>query len=133
MTEEIPTRTKMCYIGAPAIFKLELLCQSLYKAFSTHCYLVGSATQRPDFRDVDIRMIMADEKFDELFPNAENHWEQDPRWCLMTISISEYLSKEIGMLVDFQFQRRSNANKDHGGKERQALGLVFANKGDTDG
>ena len=37
------------------------------QAFGSICYLVGSATKRPDFRDVDVRMILDDEEFHALF------------------------------------------------------------------
>jgi len=119
-------REKFCYVGAPAIFALSQACQDLNRAFGGFgCYLVGSATQRPDWRDVDVRFIMDDEAFDRLFPGVENHWEFDPRWMIMTIAISERLSKLTGLPIDFQFQRQSHANKHHTG-QRQPLGMIFA-------
>lgn len=127
-------RKKSFYVGAPACFALEEACQFINRAFGGFgCYLVGSALERPDWRDIDVRLIMRDQEFAELFPDAgpldEHRWEFDPRWILLTVAISERLSKQTGLPVDFQFQPQTHANDRHKGP-RNALGLRFA-KGDT--
>lgn len=127
-------RKKATYVGAPACFALEEACQVINRAFDGFgCYLVGSALERPDWRDIDVRFIMRDEEFAALFPDAgplnEHRWEFDPRWILLTVSISERLSKQTGLPVDFQFQPQTHANERHKGP-RNALGLRFA-KGET--
>ena len=125
MTE---SRKKLVYIGAPACFKLELAIRQVCEAFGeTACYVVGSALERPDWRDVDVRLILEDEAFAQHFPNAGNHWEQDTKWLLLTAAISDWLSKETGLPIDFQFQQQTHANKVHSGR-RDAIGLrVFSN------
>ena len=116
-------RAKPCYIGAPAYFALELACRDICDAFGGYgCYVVGSSMQRADWRDVDVRLIMSDEEFSALFPDAEQHWEQDARWLLLTLCISERLSKVTGLPIDFQFQPQSHANSRHKGI-RNAIGL----------
>lgn len=116
---------KACYVGAPAIFALELACTPINEAFDGFgCYLVGSALERRDWRDVDVRFIMQDEAFNKLFPNAGQHWEHDVRWLLLTTSISGWLSKVTGLPVDFQFQPQTRANERHKGR-RHALGIVI--------
>ena len=118
-------KKKANYVGAPAIFALELACRQINEAFDGFgCYHVGSSLERPDWRDVDIRFIMQDEKFQELFPDAGRHWEQDARWLLLTTSISEHMSKRTGLPVDFQFQPQTHANERHKGT-RHAIGLVL--------
>jgi hypothetical protein len=128
-------RKKSCYLGAPAIFALEMAAKHLRQAFpekseSSHIgiYLVGSCLQRPDWRDVDVRMIMDDTTFKQEFPGVSiehgGTWEFDPRWCLMTVWVSKWLSEYIGLPVDFQFQPMSHANSKHAGP-RHALGLNF--------
>jgi hypothetical protein len=118
-------RKKATHVGAPACFNLEIECQLLNRAFDGQCYLVGSALERPDWRDLDVRLIMDDEAFAALFPAAGERWEFDARWLVMTTSISARLSTATGCLVDFQFQPQTHANKRHPGP-RNALGLVFA-------
>lgn len=119
-------RKKWNYVGAPAIFALELACQQVCAAFNGFgCYLVGSVLERPDWRDVDVRFIMSDEDFAALFPDAKTHWEQDERWLLLTISISERLSKVTGLPIDFQFQPQTHANTVHP-KQRHSIGMQIA-------
>lgn len=130
-----PPRVKAAYIGAPAHFLLELACQHLHRAFCCDeqgyagIYLVGSALERPEWRDVDVRLMLDDESFRRMFPDAgpinETRWEFDPRWIIMTASIAAWLSKQTGLPIDFQFQPQSHANEHHKGR-RNALGLCFA-------
>jgi hypothetical protein len=103
-----------------------MACHDICEAFGGFgCYLVGSALDRPDWRDIDVRFIMPDEEFRAMFPGTYKEgihiWGKDPRWLLMTVSISEYLSKRTGLPVDFQFQPQTHANERHDGK-RQSLG-----------
>lgn len=126
-------RKKFCYIGAPAAYKLEMACKHLDDAFDNQeghvgIYVVGSCLERPDFRDVDVRMMMDDDTFGRLFPRAEMRagaaWEFDPRWTLMTVAISQWLSTQTGLNIDFQFQPMTFANERHKGR-RQAVGLRY--------
>ena len=127
-------RKKGIYIGAPACFALEMAVRQVCEAFGGYrppyysgCYIVGSVLERQDWRDVDIRFIMQDELFAETFPDAEDNWEFDPKWLLLTTAISEWLSKRTGLPVDFQFQPQTHANERHKGP-RSAIGLKFAQK-----
>lgn len=131
-------RAKHNYVGAPAIFKLEQACQVINDAFNGFgCYLVGSALERPDWRDVDVRFIMPDADFAKEFPrvdlsfggNGAAYWEFDPKWLLLTTALSDWLQKATGLPVDFQFQPQTWANARHGqkqGKRRNAIGLRMA-------
>lgn len=125
-------RYKPCYVGAPAIFALELACQHINAAFGGYygCYLVGSALQRQDWRDVDVRYIMRDDQFAVLFPDANmdpGTWEQDPRWLLLNTSISAWLKQQTGLPIDFQIQPQTHANERHHGP-RNALGVRIAKR-----
>lgn len=122
---------KVSYIGAPAVFALEIACQTVSKAFGGYgCYVVGSSMERADWRDVDVRLIMSDAEFSALFPDAGEHWEFDPRWLLLTVSISGYLSKVTGLPIDFQFQPQTHANERHKG-QRNAIGLTICREDGT--
>lgn len=137
--KEPKPRKKWNYIGAPAVFALEQACQALYDAFCIDCryggiYGVGSAFERSNFRDVDVRLMLDDDAFRTLFPAVEFSttgpctWEFDPRWLLMTTAISQWLSKQSGLPVDFQFQPMSHANHFHGGGRRHPIGMRHARK-----
>jgi hypothetical protein len=124
------SKHKANYIGAPAVFALEQACQVITDAFghSYGCYLVGSALERPDWRDVDVRCILQDDQFATLFPSAGQHWEHDDRWLLLTVAISAWLSKQTGLPIDFQFQPQTHANTVHKG-QRSAIGLRMPKRG----
>lgn len=122
-------RHKGMYIGAPACFALEEAIRPVCEAFKAYdeaggCYIVGSALERQDWRDVDVRLLMPDAVFAREFPGAGRHWEHNSRWLLLTIAISEYLSKRTGLPIDFQFQPQTRANELHKGR-RNAIGLRF--------
>jgi len=132
--EREEARHKASHIGAPACFVLELACQNLHRAFCRDpsgggIYLVGSAGERADWRDVDVRLILPDDEFDLLFPYCGGskavRWEFDPRWIIMTAAISDHLSRLTGLPIDFQFQPQGHANERHKGR-RNALGMIFA-------
>tara|TARA_R110002074_G_scaffold299200_1_gene470683 strand:- start:455 stop:790 length:336 start_codon:yes stop_codon:yes gene_type:complete len=95
----------------------------------TGAYVVGSVLERADWRDVDVRFIMDDVSFAEMFPDADQHWEFDPKWLLLTVAISKWLSDQTGLPIDFQFQPQTHANARHKGR-RNAVGLRFAKSED---
>ena len=127
MTEE---HKKHCYLGAPEVFSLGHICAFVSKAFGGDvCYLVGSALEKPDFRDVDVRLIMRDKKWRTLFGDAQDG-QILPFWSLINTAISEYISKRTGLRIDFQIQSMSQANgKLHGGKRREALNVYIDSEG----
>lgn len=124
-------RKKGVYIGAPACFALEEAIRPVCEAFGVYrsegingCYLVGSSLERPDWRDVDVRMLLDDDEFAREFPHAGEHWEHDTRWLVLNVAISERLSKLTGLPIDFQIHPRTKANERHKG-QRAAIGLRF--------
>lgn len=136
MTEQTePKRKKFCHIGAPACFALEQAARHIAEAFGLNrndsegwrggMYVVGSCLERPDWRDVDVRLMLSDKAFAELFPDAGNYWEHDARWLLLTVAISQWLSSQTGLPIDFQFQPQTKANQMHAKKPRNAIGIRF--------
>lgn len=131
MSDPLRERSKGVYIGAPACFALEEAIRPVCEAFGGAyqgvggCYVVGSALERQDWRDVDIRLMLDDAAFAVEFPDAlDGHWENDTRWLLLTVAISEYLAKRTGLPIDFQFQPQTHANARHKGR-RNAIGIRF--------
>jgi hypothetical protein len=114
---------RYCWVGAPEIFALEHVSSFVAHCFGEWCcYLVGSATQSRDFRDVDVRLILGDKKWHTLFGAGENG-EVLPFWSLVNTAISEYMAKRTGLKIDFQIQSMSQANGEmHGKKRRNPLG-----------
>lgn len=79
-------------------------------------YLVGSALERPDYRDVDVRSILPDDEYDALFGQREDLWH------LFCLAVSSLLSTMTGLPVDYQVQRQTQANEQYNGR-RDALGI----------
>jgi hypothetical protein len=129
------TREKGIHIGAPACFALEEAILPICQAFGAYigsggCYVVGSALQRPDWRDVDVRLILSDDDFAREFPGAGEHWEHDTKWLVLVTAISERLSRLTELPIDFQIQPQTHANARHKGR-RNAIGIRFAGATDA--
>lgn len=106
---------------------LNQACRQLYEAFGGHPYLVGTAAEAADYRDVDVRQILYDEDFDRLFAGYEK------LWAFLSFVIGHWLRDVTGLPVDFQIQRQTEANAKHP-KIRSALGMrqsVYAGGGDA--
>lgn len=119
------------YLPAPHYFNLEHACQTINTALGDFgCYLVGSSLQRRDYRDVDVRFIMNNDQFDHLFPGVgDTNPSKCALWSLMCVMISQWLSRQTDLPIDFQIQRQSVANREHrprDGHPRSALGIFLA-------
>lgn len=79
-------------------------------------YLVGSVLQRPDYRDVDIRILVQDRRFDALFRGRL----EAVRYANRAFSI--WGRQETGLPIDFQIQRQSEANAEFSGR-RNPMGV----------
>ena len=115
--------TKWQGLGSPESLYLEHACYFISEALGETTYLVGSATEKRDFRDVDVRVIFSDEKFAALFgPDAAPGCRLSPFWSLLCASISTYLSKVTDLPVDFQIQQRSSISEADWSRYRDPLG-----------
>lgn len=113
-------QTPWCHLDAPDLDRLDLASIQVHEWLGTP-YLVGSCLDRPDYRDVDIRVILFDERFDELFPPER---PMHPLRHLLQVAITEHYVKATGLRIDFQIQRMTEANQQHpeAGK-RHPLGI----------
>jgi len=101
------------YLTRPQIWALDEACKAITEAFQEPPYLVGSVMQRPDFRDVDVRLILRDKKYDRL---------KDREWGLFGFVTSRHLQTATGLPVDFQVQRQTEANERYAGQPRNPIG-----------
>lgn len=111
------------------LHSLNEACKTIRAAFGAYPYLVGTAGigSAKSHRDVDVRLILGDERFDELFRDGGQ-----PLWELLSLSIGAWLRERTGLPIDFQVQRMTEANERHGQKARNPLGTArnFAGGGD---
>lgn len=114
------------YLPAPIYRDLDRACVEIRQAFGTP-YLVGSATKRPDYRDIDLRVILADDEFLQLFPgriDPKARMESNIRWSLICSLVSRYLAMATGLPIDFQIQSQTQANAENAAGHRIPLGIV---------
>ena len=110
-------------VGMPAAMYLDEFGSHLWAVFDTPAYLVGSAFQGKNWRDVDVRMILADDVYarwgfgDPRFPSHSG------RWVALCMAFSELGRKMTGLPIDFQIQQQTLANQKYDGP-RNALGMV---------
>lgn len=105
---------------------LDQTCLILHHAFGGPPYLVGSCLERPDYRDVDVRLILDDEEYAALFPGSDRvPGDAHARFSVLSASISLWLQQACGLPVDFQFQQQTAANARYSGR-RDPLGIFPA-------
>ena len=120
----VPTRIIRCRCIVSALsprqmFLLDSACVPLLEAFGWSTYLVGTAVQPLDGklpRDIDVRTIMGDKRYDRLKKAIGRKGI-----AFLGIAIGQYLASLTGLPIDYQIQRRTEANALHDGV-RNALG-----------
>jgi hypothetical protein len=98
------------------MFLLDLACHPIDSVFPGSVYLVGTAVSRQEYRDVDVRVILTDKRYDRL----RNIIGQEGI-TLIGLMGGQYLASVTGLPIDFQLQRMTEANANHDGM-RNPLG-----------
>lgn len=126
MTARVQARRT--HLSTLELHELDEACGPVRQAFGTPPYLVGSALEKADFRDVDVRLILDDEEFDRLFTGRKE------LWGFLCRAIATYLRARTSLPIDFQIQRQTEANEKHD-KPRNPLGTrtlaLYAGGGDA--
>lgn len=109
---------RMIYLGPHDMYRLDQACMSIVDAFAgTVPYLVGSVWTRPNFRDVDVRLMLADGDLEAMFAGRPN------LRALINCALSDWLARASGLPVDFQIQTVTEGNEHKG--PRSALGVRY--------
>lgn len=113
----------MSALSPRQMFLLDLACKPIAEAFSAP-YLVGTAVQRQDYRDVDVRLILGDDEYDAL---ADAMPQGTRSLAFLGLAVGQYLASLTDLPIDFQFQRQTEANERHcldsGGTSRNPMGV----------
>lgn len=104
----------------PALFRLRLFGDAVYRLTGQRAYLVGSVLDRRDYRDVDVRIMLDDETFERCF-GGDGLWITNGGLTLANMALSALAREATGLDVDCQVQRTSDANAVDGDKQRQPL------------
>jgi hypothetical protein len=110
-------------VGAPGFFLLNQAIMPVNAAFDTICWLVGTAIEYRNWRDIDVRAVLPDEQYQRLFLGIGTAARVHPLWSLLCSSTSLWLAQATGLPVDFQVQTESRADERYAGRPRIALGV----------
>lgn len=121
-------------VGQPQSALLDGWAREVKAAFGETPYMVGSACNSTAWRDVDVVLILNDEKWDHLFGpyDAEKPIERqrgvaggwhNPFLSAMQVAFSVWGREATGLPIDFKIQRLTEANTEHSGP-RNALGIT---------
>jgi hypothetical protein len=110
--------TRITFIGPHGVRRLDLWATAVRGTFRAPCYIVGSCLERPDYRDVDVRMPLPD---DDPFVTGKLH-----RLHLVNVALSAWASHDTDLPVDFQLQPQSEFDAEDG--NRVSLGSRWAQR-----
>lgn len=130
MTEGIEKGVGRSHVGMPASLYLDHFGIEVYEAFGDFPYLVGSAVRTTAWRDVDVRLILADEDYERLLGDLARPQCLNGKWNAFCLAFSALGARMTGLPVDFQIQQRTEANERYSGR-RHPLGhaLHLARRG----
>ena len=86
------------FLVQSAFDRLEDWCRMVRVIFGTTPYLVGSATERADYRDVDVRVVLDADRFAALSRGRLDSIR------FLNRALSVWGQRETGLPIDFQVQ-----------------------------
>jgi hypothetical protein len=122
-------------VGMPGALLLDAFGSYVWDAFGEIPYHVGSSLEtekgttdwggarlnKGQWRDVDVRLILDDERFKTEFGDP-NDLHRNAKWVATCLAWSAFGRQLTGLPIDFQIQQMTKANKEEG--LRSAIGLV---------
>lgn len=119
---------RACYLSPPDLHRLDWACRPILEAFGTTPYLVGSVLIRPEFRDIDLRLILPDSRFAQIAGSEQMR-------LLLNIALSDLIARGAGLShpIDFQIQSQSEANAIKGSRNPMGMRWQHMAGGDSHG
>lgn len=108
--------------GMPAGIWLTKFGQIIEDYFGEIAYQVGSSLTTKDWRDVDVRLILADDEFERRFGTVRST-EANSKLAAVTLAFCALGREMTGLPIDFQIQPMSWANEKYPGN-RSALIVI---------
>lgn len=105
------TSDRLIGVGMPAWLYLNQFGQLVADAFGDYPFLVGSALHGKQWRDVDVRLILADDEFEAVCGPLTRPHEQNFRWAALCMAFSALGRQMTGLPIDFQIDQRTEANE----------------------
>jgi hypothetical protein len=112
-------------IGMPAAIHLDEFGSHIDAAFHPAgfgVYHVGSSLMGKKWRDVDVRLILSDEEYEQMGFGDPKHTHDNPKWVALVLAFSALGRQMTGLPIDFQIQQQTLCNQQFRGG-RSALGM----------
>lgn len=111
-------------VGMPATLLLDQFADVVRGFFGEEHfpYRVGSSIHSKEWRDVDVRVILSDEEYEQMGFGDPKMPHQNAKWVALVLAFSALGKAMTGLPIDFQIQNMTEANKFEG--SRSALGFV---------
>ena len=117
--------TRNNWVPMPEFASLNLACSIVSMAFGRPCFLVGSAVERRDFRDVDIRMPLDEDSMTAFLGSDKAPIGSTAFGQYMAKVISADLSNQCGLRVDFQFQEKRKFDAERNVNDLVSVGQIL--------
>ena len=114
-------------VGMPTTLLLDEFGYQVWAAFGDCTYHVGSSVFNKTFRDVDVRLILEDEVYEQMELGDPKRPHENKKWVALTLAFSALGKAMTGLPIDFQIQQQTDANDTYSQKDgcvRSALGCV---------
>jgi hypothetical protein len=108
-------------VGMPQWILLNQFGRTVWEAFGEYPYLVGSAAKGKTWRDVDVRLILEDDKFEALFGKPQKPQCLNLKWSAFCLAFSYYGKHITGLPIDFQIDHQTTCNLVYPKEPRHAL------------
>lgn len=115
--------------GMPQSLYLDHWAYHVGKCFKNTCYLVGSALESKQWRDIDVRIIMEDSEWEQWFGPTRNGTSCNIKWSAMMAAFSAWGKETTGLPIDFQIHFRSAVKESDWDKPRNPLGIYLYDYG----
>ena len=97
---------RVTYLHLSDVRNLDMWGRELRAMFNHTAYLVGSSLVRPDYRDVDVRIVLADEDVDRLAAVVD--------LGRLHVALSVWGQKVTGLPIDCQVQAATEGQAEDG-------------------
>lgn len=111
-------------VGFPEMQYLHEFAMKANFYFNDTCYLVGSAIDSKDRRDIDVRMILDDDVVDAMTQdrNGSNNMLTMSKWGVLCQAFSALGKQMTELPIDFQIQTLTKC-QEYNDKVRIPLGI----------
>jgi hypothetical protein len=114
-------------VGMPTTLLLDEFGYLVWAAFGDCPYHVGSSVLKKEWRDVDVRLILSDEEYEQMELGDPKRPQENEKWVALALAFSALGKAMTGLPIDFQIQQQSDANATFSqtdGHVRSALGCI---------